>query len=113
MTVIDFVRSPLGRVTRVALGFALIAYGSILASLVGLVLMMVGMVPAVTGLVDMCLDRYAVPHADSVLVATPHSGPSRAERAKQVQSTSQGRGTAVNGIPRASPWLVGEGGSHV
>jgi hypothetical protein len=55
MAVIDFLRSPLGRVARVTVGFALIAYGSILASLVGLVLMMVGMVPAVTGLVDMCL----------------------------------------------------------
>ena len=55
MTVIDFLRSPLGRVARVMIGIALIAYGTILASLVGLVLMMVGMVPAVTGLVDMCL----------------------------------------------------------
>jgi hypothetical protein len=57
MIVIDFIRSPLGRVTRVTIGFALIAYGSMLASLVGLVLMMVGMVPAVTGLVDICLIR--------------------------------------------------------
>jgi hypothetical protein len=55
MTVFDFLRSPLGRVARVTVGLALIAYGSTLASLVGLVLMMVGMVPAVTGLVDMCL----------------------------------------------------------
>ncbi|MET0213734.1 MAG: YgaP-like transmembrane domain [Vicinamibacterales bacterium] len=55
MTVIDFFGSPLGRVARLAVGFALIAYGSTLASLMGLVLMMVGMVPAVTGLVDMCL----------------------------------------------------------
>ena len=39
------------------IGFALIACGSMLASLVGLVLMMVGMVPAVTGLVDICLIR--------------------------------------------------------
>jgi hypothetical protein len=55
MTVIAFLRSPLGRAARVMSGVALIAYGSILASLAGLVLMMVGMVPAVTGLVDMCL----------------------------------------------------------
>lgn len=55
MTVFDFLRSPLGRVARVAVGLALIAYGSTLASLMGLVLMMVGMVPAVTGLVDTCL----------------------------------------------------------
>jgi hypothetical protein len=55
MAVIAFFRSPLGHAVRVVIGFALIVYGSILASLVGLVLMMVGMVPAVTGLVDMCL----------------------------------------------------------
>jgi hypothetical protein len=62
MAVIDFVRSPLGRVIRVTIGFALIAYGSTLASLLGLVLMMVGMVPAVTGLVDMCLIREGGSH---------------------------------------------------
>jgi hypothetical protein len=62
MILIDFLRSPLGRVARVTVGFALIAYGSILASLVGLVLMMVGMVPAVTGLVDMCLIREGDSH---------------------------------------------------
>lgn len=62
MTVIDFLRSPLGRVARVTVGFLLIAYGSILASLVGLVLMMVGMVPAVAGLVDMCLIREGDSH---------------------------------------------------
>ena len=55
MAVIAFFRSPLGQAVRVVIGFALIVYGSTLASLVGLVLMMVGMVPAVTGLVDMCL----------------------------------------------------------
>jgi hypothetical protein len=113
MTVIDFVRSPLGRITRVTIGFALIAYGSILASLVGLVLMMVGMVPAVTGLIDICLDRYPAPNANSVLVAPPQSRPRRAERVTQAPSTSQGRGAAANGISRASSWLVGEGGAHV
>jgi hypothetical protein len=55
MAVIEFLRSPLGRAVRVATGFALIAYGSTLESLVGLVLMMAGMVPAVTGLTDICL----------------------------------------------------------
>jgi|SoiMethySBSTD1v2_1073268.scaffolds.fasta_scaffold291353_2 DUF2892 family protein len=56
MSVIAFLKSPLGRAIRVTIGFALIVYGSILArSLAGLVLMMVGMVPAVTGFVDMCL----------------------------------------------------------
>ena len=52
------------------------------------------------------LDRYAVPNATSVLVADPHSGPRRAERARQMQSTSQGRGPAANGMSRTSAWLV-------
>jgi len=30
------------------------------------------------------LDRYAVPNANFVLVVSPHSGPGRAERAKQI-----------------------------
>jgi DUF2892 family protein len=55
MAVIEFLRSPLGRAARMATGFALIVYGSTLGSLAGLVLMMVGMVPAVTGLADICL----------------------------------------------------------
>src|SRR5918995_871014 len=52
------------------------------------------------------LDRYAASTANSVLGADPHSGPRRAERAKQTQSTSQGRGSTRIGISRASPWLV-------
>jgi hypothetical protein len=36
----------------------------------------------------------------------PYSGPRRAERAKQIQPTSQGLVPANNGISRASPWLV-------
>src|SRR5688500_11307084 len=52
------------------------------------------------------LDRYAVPNANLVLVAAPHSGPRRAKRAKQIQSTSQERAAAANRISRASPWLV-------
>jgi hypothetical protein len=55
MAVIEFLRSPLGRAVRVATGFTLIAYGSTLGSLVGLVLMMAGMVPAVTGFADIWL----------------------------------------------------------
>lgn len=39
---------------RIAVGFALIVYGATHVSLVGLVLMMVGMVPAVTGLAGVC-----------------------------------------------------------
>ena len=41
------------------------------------------------------LDRYAVPSANLVLVAAPHSGPGRAKRAKQALATSQGRSSAI------------------
>ncbi len=50
------------------------------------------------------LDRYAALNENFVLIAGPHSGPRRAERAKQALPTSQGRGPV--GISRASPWLV-------
>ena len=52
------------------------------------------------------LDRYAASNEDSLLVADPHSGPRRAERAKQTQSTSQGLGPKGIGMLRVSPWLV-------
>ena len=55
MWFVRFMRSVPGRVLRVAVGLWLIAYGATHASLVGLVLMMVGMVPAVTGLAGICL----------------------------------------------------------
>jgi hypothetical protein len=50
MWFVRFMRSMPGRVLQVATGLALIVYGSTQGSLFGLVLMMVGMVPAVTGL---------------------------------------------------------------
>jgi len=50
-----FLRSTSGRVLRVAAGLSLIVYGGTHPSLLGLVLMMVGMVPAVTGLAGICL----------------------------------------------------------
>jgi hypothetical protein len=49
MSAITFVRSTAGRVARVAIGLAFIAYGGTHPSLAGLVLMMAGMVPLVTG----------------------------------------------------------------
>ena len=55
MWFIEFMRSVPGLVLRAALGVWLITYGSTHASLLGLVLMMVGMVPAVTGLTGICL----------------------------------------------------------
>jgi len=55
MAFIDFLRSTPGRVLRVVVGFALIAYGGTQGSLFGLILMMVGMVPTVTGVAAICL----------------------------------------------------------
>jgi hypothetical protein len=55
MSLITFLRSPLGRVLRVAVGIALIGYGTVHPSLAGLVLMLVGIVPAVTGAAGICL----------------------------------------------------------
>ena len=50
MPAITFLRSTTGRISRVAIGIALIVYGAAYPSLTGLVLMMVGMVPLVTGI---------------------------------------------------------------
>jgi hypothetical protein len=55
MWFVRFMRSMPGRVLWVALGLWLIVYGATHASLFGLVLMMAGMVPAVTGLADISL----------------------------------------------------------
>jgi hypothetical protein len=55
MGLVNFLRSTAGRVLSVLAGFALIVYGAIQVSLVGLILMMVGVVPAVTGLAGICL----------------------------------------------------------
>jgi hypothetical protein len=50
MPFIRFMRSVPGRALEVGIGLCLIVYGSTHASLFGLVLMMAGMVPTVTGL---------------------------------------------------------------
>lgn len=55
MSVIRFLRSRLGRVLRIAAGVALIAYGTTHPSQMGLVLMLVGIVPLVTGIAGICL----------------------------------------------------------
>jgi hypothetical protein len=55
MWFVQFMRSMPGRALRVVMGLSLIVYGSTQGSLVGLVLMMVGMVPAVTGLANISL----------------------------------------------------------
>lgn len=55
MTVVNFFRSTRGRVFGVLVGFALIMHGATQVSLAGLILMMVGVVPIVTGLAGICL----------------------------------------------------------
>jgi hypothetical protein len=55
MGFIRFRRFVPGRLLRVALGVWLIAFGATHESLFGLVLMMAGMVPAVTGLAGISL----------------------------------------------------------
>jgi len=55
MSFIEFMRSTPGRFVRVVLGVGLILYGALKASVLGLVLMMIGIVPAVTGIAGVCL----------------------------------------------------------
>ena len=50
------------------------------------------------------LDRYAVSNVNCVLMAAAYSGPRRAKRVTQIQSTNQER--RVIGISSAGPWLV-------
>ena len=57
MCVVTFFQSTRGQVVSVLAGFALIGYGAVHVSLAGLVLMMVGTVPAVIGLGDICFPR--------------------------------------------------------
>ncbi len=52
---INFLRSTPGRISRVVVGVALVAYGASHPSLLGLVLMMAGIVPAITGIAGICL----------------------------------------------------------
>ena len=55
MRVLTFMRSTAGRLVKVAVGVWLMVYGVTHASLFGLVLMMVGVVPLVTGAAGICL----------------------------------------------------------
>jgi hypothetical protein len=55
MAFIKFMRSPVGRVTKVAIGGLLLWYGAGNDSLVGLVVMIIGLVPVVTGVTGVCL----------------------------------------------------------
>jgi hypothetical protein len=55
MTLIGFMHTPAGRVFRVAIGASLLWYGAGDESLIGLMLMMLGLVPVVTGVIGVCL----------------------------------------------------------
>lgn len=55
MAVISFLRSRPGRVLKVGGGLWLLIYGAMQASLLGVLLMMAGVVPLVTGLAGICL----------------------------------------------------------
>ena len=78
MAFINFLRSTQGRAFRVAVGFALIAYGGTHVSLAGLVLMMVGMVPAVTGLAEICLLEEVVTSREAPRATQGRPGDDRA-----------------------------------
>ena len=55
MSFIEFMRSTPGRIVRVVFGVGLILYGALQASVLGLLLMTIGIVPAVTGIAGVCL----------------------------------------------------------
>ncbi len=51
-----FVNSPAGRIVRIVVGLALIAWGfSLRAGAGGIVLMIVGLVPLIAGAFDLCI----------------------------------------------------------
>lgn len=55
MWLIRFMRSTPGRITKAVIGVWLMLLGALSGTLAGLVLVMVGIVPAVTGIAGICL----------------------------------------------------------
>ncbi len=55
MWLIQFMRSTPGRIVRVVFGVWLMLHGALSGTVFGLVLMMIGIVPAVTGIAGVCL----------------------------------------------------------
>ncbi len=55
MTVLTFLRSAQGRVLRVVIGASLLWAGASEGTLAGVVLMMLGLVPVVTAIANICL----------------------------------------------------------
>jgi hypothetical protein len=78
MAFITFLRSGPGRVLRVAIGLLLMMYGATQASMVGLIMLIVGMVPAVTALAGVCLIEEVVMALRSHYVRPSHVGEHRA-----------------------------------
>jgi len=65
MSILRFLRTVPGRVFRIAFGCGLLAIGVRDATLLGLLLVMVGLVPIVSGLANICLieDLMAAAHS--------------------------------------------------
>lgn len=78
MALVNFLGSTPGRVLRLVVGVALIVYGATHVSLVGLVLMMVGMVPAITGLAGICLLEEVAKTPDATHAVRGHAREGRA-----------------------------------
>lgn len=78
MAFIRFLRSVPGRVLRVVIGLLVVTYGATQASMVGLIMMIVGMVPAVTALAGVCLIEEVVMALRSHYVPPSHVGEHRA-----------------------------------
>lgn len=55
MRFMSFIQTPAGRILRVCVGGLLVWYGAQVTSLLGLLLMMVGLVPLVGGIANVCL----------------------------------------------------------
>jgi hypothetical protein len=52
---VKFMTSPAGRLTRIVAGVVLIAIGYLVGSLAGIVLALVGLVPLLAGIFDVCV----------------------------------------------------------
>lgn len=55
MSLVKFLVSPAGRVTRIIAGAILASLGLVTGSTAGIVMLVLGIIPLVTGLFDVCL----------------------------------------------------------
>ncbi len=77
MTFIRFLRSVPGRVLRIVIGLLLMMYGAMQVSMVGLIMMIVGLVPAVTAIAGVCLIEEVVMALRAHYVPPSHVGEHR------------------------------------